>query len=96
MEGVNQLELSSVGVKGSRYQLKQAARKTSQAATSLYNQGKCQKYDSVYNNLWLSSSFSLEEVIEMNTVLSDCYYCCTSPMCLCREPRDAYFYSTNS
>ena len=47
---------------------------------------------SVYHNLyiWLSSSLCLEEVIEMITVLSDCYYCCTSPMCLCREPRDAF------
>ena len=74
---------SSVGVKGSRFQLKQAARKTSQAATLLYNQGKCQKYDSVYNNLWLSSSFCLEEVMEMITVLSDCYYCCVQVQCVC-------------
>ena len=70
-------------VKGSRFQLKQAARKTSQAATSLYNQGKCQKYDSVYNNLWLSSSFCLKEVMEMITVLSDCYYCCVKVQCVC-------------
>ena len=35
------------------------------------------------NNQWLSSSFCLEEVMEMITVLSDCYYCCVQVQCVC-------------
>ena len=32
--------------------------------------------------------------MEMIAVLSDCYYCCTSPMCLCREGKQGMLIFT--
>ena len=68
----------------------------SQAATSLYNQGKCHNIIVITVTYGSPPASALDEVVEVITVLLDYYCCCGSPMCLCKEPRDAYFYDANS